>query len=273
MSARKRVRAYLRAPSILQQDPPDNELLARRWDSSATPATYDVRVSDLRALLRAERAARKQVQHLQAKNTVYVQRLKDWDALSPVTLSRWKTLQNSVAVQSQKAADATEKFRAAQAEAVRRGNRADALQAENATLRNTVAELSRKIQDPPGSPAWQELRADRDRYAALAQERQKQNRLLQKELDTLRAAPGTVNYRSMYESAYAKLIDANAELANELQEAKEIAAKYMRLHGERLSQRFSSEPGGLDAEDLRKLAQDLLPQFLATLLPPQKDKK
>jgi uncharacterized coiled-coil DUF342 family protein len=64
-------------------------------------------LADLRVLLRAEKAHRSSirylsermsslkadVQHLRAKNDTYVQRLKDWDAQSPATLSAWKNLQ------------------------------------------------------------------------------------------------------------------------------------------------------------------------------------
>jgi Rad3-related DNA helicase len=55
VSARRRVRAFLKAPSIHETPPPD-ELLARRWADNTT-TTYDLRVSDVRALLE-ENAAR-----------------------------------------------------------------------------------------------------------------------------------------------------------------------------------------------------------------------
>jgi seryl-tRNA synthetase len=101
-SDRKRVRAFLQAPSI-HQDPPENELLARRWESART---RDLRVSDLRALLRSEREARRALRELQRRRAAAIS-----------TLSR-------------RARDASAQH-----------NEMSVLREENATLRNTVAEL------------------------------------------------------------------------------------------------------------------------------------
>lgn len=203
--ARRALRTFLKSRA-LTGEPARGPVISRRFSSRPGQGVVELTESDLRELLRAEQTARRAAAHLQRKNTVYVQRLKDWDALSPATLSRWKALQNTAAVQSQKAAEVVEKYRAAQAEAVRRGTAVDELRTENTSLRSTVADLSRKIQDPPGShERWQELRDSLQTSLAQAEKKN----------------------REQWDRVRAELADANrqnAELAQELQDAKKTAA-------------------------------------------------
>lgn len=226
MSARKRVRAFLKArsTSVFAGGP-----------SIAEYGGKVVTVPDLQELLHSEHGARKAAARaiheklrLQRKNAVYVQRLKDWDAVTPASLSRWKDLQNAAAVQSAKAAEATEKFRAAQAEAARRGAEVDRIRADlqaawnqrdallgtsdpQATeIRRLRAEVADKAQ------ALDAASADAKNQRAEKIQAQRAWREMRKELATLRAAGG---YHAMYCDTYTKLQDANrqnAELAKEL---------------------------------------------------------
>lgn len=63
MSARKRIRRFLQAPSIQPDSTTANELLHRRWENGGT-STYDLRLSDVRDLLRRLDASRAEVRTL-----------------------------------------------------------------------------------------------------------------------------------------------------------------------------------------------------------------
>lgn len=214
MSARKRVRAYLRAAS---EKYPTTEGIATIRDATLT-------VPDLQALLRSERAAR----------------------------AAAKAQRDAAAVQSRKAAEAAQVLRAVQEQnaSLRKalanagkdevlypntvkslqGN-VRALRAENEDLRNTVSELSRKIADPPGShERWQSLRAELVDLHKQNQDKARDLELVERQRDHALEA---------------------------LKNLRESVRKDTPPP-------FVSAPGGLTAEDLRKTAEALLPQFLAT---------
>lgn len=462
--ARRALKTFLRARA-LTGEPVQGPVISRRFSPRPGQGVVELTESDIRALLRAEKEARRVAARaiheklcLQRKNATYVQRLKDWDALSPVTLSAWENLQRrhtaALRALSRRARDAAAQHNEVSAlrtqirnlqDLLREQDAPSALREENRTLRNTVAELSHKIQDPPGShERWQELRSslaraehrirtqalaiealstgkraaerERDeahaareetdsykealekalravradlreardrrdppgsRQAAQATEirrlrteledlhkdkaraqqtvRDMADQLLalptpgqyaqlkktlsdcqqelqslptremidaaskatrglradlraarealdvasaeaknqraekvtaqrgwaevRKELDTLRAAPGTVNYRGLYEEAVARGKKFETELQTErLRRARDLTVVEKQRDQLRTELadaarlRFTSTPGGLSAEDLARVAQDLLPQFLATFLPRPKDK-
>jgi chromosome segregation ATPase len=293
VSARRRVRAFLKAPSIHETPPPD-ELLARRWADNTT-TTYDLRVSDVRALLEENAARNAEVRTL---------------------TELYRAEQQTSAVQSRKAAEATEKYRAAQTEAGVRGQRVDLLRTENATLRNTVAELSRKIQDPPGShERWQSLRTslqraerERDEARAARKETDSYKEALEKalrvvradlqaardqrdnllgtsdpnatEIRRLRAEVADLHKQNQDNELHLREVTASRAKAQALARNRESDLKRICAERDRLQEalnnlresvrkgtppNFLSAPGGLSAQELRKVAEDLLPQFLARL--------
>jgi chromosome segregation ATPase len=283
VSARRRVRAFLRAPSIHETPPPD-ELLARRWENGGGAAAYDLRVSDISELLRAERGARKAAARA-IHGKLLLQRKYD-AALSSI---------------SRRARDAAQQHN---------------VREENRTLRDTVAELSRKIQDPPGShERWQSLRTslqraerERDEARAARKETDSYKEALEKalrvvradlqaardqrdnllgtsdpnatEIRRLRAELADLHKQNQDNELHLREVTASRAKAQALARGRDSDLKRICAERDRLQEalnnlresvrkgtppNFLSAPGGLSAQDLRKVAEDLLPQFLARL--------
>lgn len=143
------------------------------------------------------------------------------------------------------------------------------------------------------------LRSEREARAAAAHLRTKNETYVQrlKDLQRLheaalsaisRRARDAAALRDRAQKAEEELARANQALRNlrsfkvlpedyqALRDANEEQAKEIRALREEVriaSRKDTPPPGGLSAEDLRKVAEDLLPQFLATFLPPPRDKK
>lgn len=228
MSTRKRSRRAIRRFIQAVQSEQPNAALADAYVRTATGKLF---TQDLRTLLDSEREARRT-----ARRVIH-EKLE---------------LQRTASVQSRKAAEAAQVLRAVQEQnaSLRKAlanagqdevlypntiralqNTVRELRAENTDLRNTVAELSRKIADPPGShERWQSLRAELVDLHKQNQDKARDLELVERQRDHALEA---------------------------LKNLRESVRKDTPPP-------FVSAPGGLTAEDLRKTAEALLPQFLAT---------
>jgi peptidoglycan hydrolase CwlO-like protein len=150
------------------------------------------------------------------------------------------------------------------------------LHTENATLRETVSELSSKISDPPGShERWQELRQSNASLAAqldslqtsLAQAEEQ----IRTQADTIEHQAGLLREAHKYAEPLGRLAASVPDLRRLVEERgrkiRELTAERdrERENATRLAKKLdAARPDILREPDLRKIAEDLLPQFLAT---------